>query len=68
MRRWPRDNGLTTMFTLFFVFLVGPSVAGWRQHNGDQTQHGQSPITYGQYVGSGDFVDARGLKLRARLY
>src|SRR3569832_465298 len=59
MRRWLRDNGLTlTMFALFFEFLVGQSIAGWRQHNDNQMEHRQAPVTYAQYVISGDFVES----------
>jgi len=59
MRCWLRDNGLTlTMFALFFVFLVGQSIAGWRQHNDNQMEHRQAPVTYAQYVISGDFVES----------
>jgi hypothetical protein len=54
-----RDNALgLVMFGLFAVFLVGQTLAGWRHHNDEQSQHGQSRATLGQYVRSGDFLES----------
>src|SRR3569832_935637 len=59
MRRWLRVIGLTlTMFALFFVYLVVQSIAGRRQHNDNQMEHRQAPVTNAQNVISGDFVES----------
>jgi hypothetical protein len=59
MRRFLRDNGLSvTMFGLFLVFLVGQSVAGWKEHNDDQTEHGKSRAGFVEYLGTGHFWEA----------
>ncbi|HEY6710202.1 MAG TPA: DUF6766 family protein, partial [Actinomycetota bacterium] len=59
MRRVVRDNGLSiAMFTLFLVFLVFQSIAGYRTNNSENEQHGQPPESYGEYLTSGAFVEA----------
>jgi hypothetical protein len=59
MRRFLRDNSLSiTMFGLFFVFVTAQSIAGLSDYNSTQKEHGRPPVGYGQYLGSGDFVEA----------
>jgi hypothetical protein len=59
MRRIIRENGLSLMmFGLFFVFLVVHSVTGLFEYNRDQQEHGQSSVSYVQYLGSGQFVES----------
>jgi uncharacterized protein (DUF486 family) len=59
MRRVLRDNGLSlVMFSLFLVFLVGQSVAGYKASNSDNEEHHQPRETYGRYLASGAFVEA----------
>jgi hypothetical protein len=59
MRRLLRDNGLSiVMFGLFFVFVIAQSVMGLLDYNSTQEEHGQPPVSYVQYLGSGDFVEA----------
>ena len=59
MRRVLRDNGLSlTMFALFLVFLVAQSISGYKTTNSDNQQHQQPPVTYGEYLTSGAFVEA----------
>jgi hypothetical protein len=59
MRRLLRDNGLSiAMFGLFFVFISAQSVMGLLDYNSTQREHGQRPVSYVQYLGSGDFVEA----------
>ena len=59
MRRVLRDNGLSlAMFSLFLVFLVGQSVAGYKVTNSDNEQHHQPRESYGRYLASGAFVEA----------
>jgi hypothetical protein len=59
MRRVIRNNGLSiVMFGLFFAFLAAQSVAGHREYNQDQREHGEPVIDYVGYLGSGHFVEA----------
>src|SRR3954451_25023394 len=59
MRRILRDQGLTlTMFALFALFLVFQILTGLRTYNHDQRDHGESTVTYGEYLRSGHFVEA----------
>ncbi|HEX7183216.1 MAG TPA: DUF6766 family protein [Thermoanaerobaculia bacterium] len=60
MRRFLRDNGLSlVLFWVFFLtFIVGQSVAGHREHNSEQEEHGRPPITYGEYLRSDHFLEA----------
>ena len=59
MRRLLRDNGLSiAKFGLFFVFVSAQSVMGLLDYNSTQEEHGQPPVGYVQYLGSGDFVEA----------
>ncbi len=54
-----RNNGLSiTLFALFFVTLVGQSVAGHRFHNSEQRDHGQAEIAYVAYLKSPAFIEA----------
>ena len=46
------------MFGLFAVFLLCMSVAGQRQYNEDQVDHGDAPVSYVDYVRTGHFVEA----------
>jgi hypothetical protein len=59
MKRLLKENGLTiTMIGLFLVFWVGQSLTGHAHDNEERKQHGQPPITWSQYVRSGEFVEA----------
>jgi hypothetical protein len=59
MRRVLRDNGLSlAMFSLFLIFLVFQSVAGYKVTNSDNEQHHQPRESYGRYLASGAFVEA----------
>ena len=59
MSRTLRNNSLSlVMFGLFTVFLLCMSLAGQREYNQDQTDHGESTVTYAGYVTSGHFVEA----------
>jgi succinate dehydrogenase hydrophobic anchor subunit len=43
---------------LFLSIWVGQSAVGYHNYNNDQQEHQQTPISYGQYLRSGDFVEA----------
>jgi uncharacterized protein DUF6766 len=59
MRRVLRNNGLTIVLVSFFlIFWVGQSVAGYRQHNNEQREHGQPEVTFGSYLKSAHFWEA----------
>ena len=60
MRRLPRDHGNSSIatFGLFFVFVCGQSVMGLLDYNSTQQEHGRQPVSYVQYLGSGDFREA----------
>jgi hypothetical protein len=59
MRRLLRDNGLSiAMFSLFFVFVTAQSIMGFLDYNSTEKEHGRPPVSYVQYLGSGDFIEA----------
>jgi hypothetical protein len=54
-----RDNGLSiAVFTLFAASIAGQSVAGHIDHNDERVERGQAPISYSEYLGSGEFLSA----------
>lgn len=54
-----RDNSLSiVLFGLFFLMLVGMSIAGLREGNGQLASHGEAPIGYIEYISSGGFIEA----------
>lgn len=58
MQRILRDNGLSfVMFGLFLLFLMGQSVAGWKDYNDDQLAHGQQLLDYAQYLSTSHFLE-----------
>jgi hypothetical protein len=46
------------MFSLFFLFVAAQSITGFLDYNNTEKEHGQPPVGYLQYLGSGDFVEA----------
>lgn len=59
MQRFLRDNGLSlVMFGLFALFLVGQSITGFAVYNDEQREHGETTISYPDYLGSGHFIEA----------
>jgi hypothetical protein len=59
MRRFFRDNGLTiVLMAVFLIFWVGQSVAGHREHNSEQREHGQPEVPFGSYIRSAHFWEA----------
>lgn len=59
MRRLFRENGLSVVLvSLFLLFLIGQSVAGHRNHNREQREHGESGLEYGTYLRSSHFWEA----------
>lgn len=57
--RFFRDNGLSiVLFCLFFFFLIGQYVTGWKEYNNEQTEHNQPTIGAVEYLGEGHFIEA----------
>ena len=56
MRRFFRENGLAIFFgTLFIGTLTAQSLAGQRPSNAERREHGESSLSWGDYVTSADF-------------
>lgn len=52
-----RQHALSIFFAAAFLFaLAGQSVAGFAVYNQDQTAHGLSPVSFGEFVTSSAFV------------
>ena len=59
MRRLFRENGLSiVLVSAFLAFWIGQSVAGHREHNDEQRQHGQPEVPYQEYLASAHFWEA----------
>ncbi len=59
MRRLFRENGLSSVLTLLFLlFWGGQSVAGHREYNAEQSDHGQPEIGYAAYLRTPHFWEA----------
>lgn len=59
MPTWVRNNGLLIVnLALFVVFLVGMAIAGVQAYNEEQLIHGENALTFAQYLGSPDFIEA----------
>jgi uncharacterized protein DUF6766 len=46
---------LLVMTVIFFGSWFGQSVTGWRNYNDDQQQHDQPKVSWGRYLGKGEF-------------
>jgi len=59
MRKVLRDNGLTLVLLLLFLFsIVGQSIAGLAHFNDDQRDHGRVGVTFTQYITSAPFAES----------
>jgi hypothetical protein len=59
MRRLFRENGLSiVLVSAFLAFWIGQSVAGHREYNDEQRQHGEPESSYGTYLRSAHFWEA----------
>jgi hypothetical protein len=59
MRRILYENGLSlAMLGLFVLCVVGQSAAGHGKYNAERQEHGQSPLGYSEYLGTGHFLEA----------
>jgi hypothetical protein len=59
MKKFFKENALSiVLFVLFFVFLAALSVTGFLNENEELTMHAQPPISYAEYISSGNFAEA----------
>jgi hypothetical protein len=59
MRRLLRENGLSlTLFSLFFLALLGQVLTGFREYREEQESHGKSPSGISEYLVSGHFIES----------
>jgi hypothetical protein len=59
MRRFLRDNSLSlVMFGTFLLLWLAQSITGHLVANADDREHHQPTQSYGEYLGSGHFVEA----------
>jgi Domain of unknown function (DUF6766) len=59
MRRFLRENGLSSFFFAIFVAaVVGQSFAGQHAYNAEQVEHGQQTVSWWRYVTTTDFGGA----------
>lgn len=54
-----RENGLSlVLFALFFLFLIGQSIAGWHEYNETAREHGERALSFLPYLATGHFWEA----------
>ncbi|QRO02846.1 hypothetical protein JRI60_38275 [Archangium violaceum] len=59
MRKVLQENGLTlVLFGLFLLCWLGQSLSGLYAYNEEQREHGQPPVSYGQFLRSGEFMES----------
>jgi hypothetical protein len=59
MKKFVRENSLTLVMTGLFLFaLVGQIVAGSAEYNEAQIDHGERPVSIGEYLTTGHFGEA----------
>lgn len=60
MRTLLRNNGLSlAMFALFLItFAGGQVISGWKAHNEERSNDGESALSLGAYLASAHFVEA----------
>ena len=57
---WQKNNLSIVLLTLFLLAMVGQAWAGWLDHNNDELEHGQPPVSFSQYLLTGHFWEATG--------
>lgn len=59
MREWLRERGLLIAnLALFLIFFTGMILSGVSVYNHDQLEHGEQPVSLGQYLTTGAFFEA----------
>ncbi|TBO42845.1 DUF6766 family protein [Pedobacter kyonggii] len=58
-KTWLYRNGLSITFISLFVFtLLAQAITGWKEHNGELSDQGASPISFNNYLHTGHFISA----------
>jgi hypothetical protein len=56
-----RNNGLSIVLVVLFALTMGgQAITGWREHNTERRAHGNAPVAFSDYLGSGHFWEATG--------
>ena len=59
MRTFIRNNSLSFVFLLLFVFaMAGQFFTGYKEHNKEREEEGQPALTVGSYLHSGHFIQS----------
>jgi len=59
LKRVLHDNGLSIcLLSIFLIALVGQAMAGHRQHNQTLQEHGSPPVSFQDYLASGEFIES----------
>jgi len=59
MKKFLRDNGLSVVLLVLFLFsVIGQAVTGWHVFNKQRAQHHKSVESFGEYFGNSDFYSA----------
>jgi uncharacterized membrane protein YjfL (UPF0719 family) len=59
MKQFFRDNGLSIVFALLFIFsLAGQAVTGHKEHNQEMQENGGAQVSFSKYLSSGHFLQA----------
>jgi len=59
MPEWLRQRGLLIAnLALFLIFFTGMILSGVNVYNNDQLEHGEQPVSLGQYLTTGAFFEA----------
>ena len=56
---WVKEHGLLLAnLGLFVIFFGGMALSGVQAYNDDQLMHGETAVSFWQYLGTGDFIEA----------
>lgn len=59
MKRILHENGLSiVLFSLFSLSLLGQYFTGYNEYNDERKSHGETEVSYTQYLGEGHFIEA----------
>jgi hypothetical protein len=59
MKKFLKDNSLSIVFFLLFVFtIIGQAITGLKEHNHEMQDEGGQQLTMGQYITSGHFLQS----------
>jgi hypothetical protein len=51
-----RNNSLSiVLFALFLICMLGHAISGWKANNEERQEHGESAVTFRQFVSSSEF-------------